>query len=373
MDMAAVREAFPVTKRLAFMNHAAVAPIPACTVDAMTQMLRDVAEGGDASSGTWNEKIRRTRELAAALIGASAEEIAFVKNTTEGILFVANGIDWREGDNVVLPDQEFPANVYPWLNLKRRGVEARLVPMADGRVPVEAIEARVDDRTRCVAISFVQFASGFRADLKRIGEICEQRGIYLCVDAIQGLGAFRLDVKECKIHFLSADGHKWLLSPEGTGIFYCDAAVLEQLALPTMGWMSVVNRSDYLDYDTTLAPDASRFECGSHNTVGIIGLGATLEFLLGIGVDEIEERVILITDLLCAGVERQGYEVYSSRQPAEKSGIVCFSHGDHDSAALVRTLRENDIIVSVRSGRVRVSPHFYNSEDEIEKLLTVLP
>lgn len=369
MNITEIREQFPITKRMAFLNHAAVAPIPTCTLDAMTQMLREVSEGGDTPSKGWDRKIERTRALAAELIGASPKEIAFVKNTTEGILLVANGIDWREGDNVVLPEQEFPANVYPWLNLKRLGVEARFVPVTDGRVPFEETEARVDERTRCIAISFVQFASGFRADLKRLGELCERRGILLCVDAIQGLGALQLDVKDCKIHFLSADGHKWLLSPEGAGIFYCDGSVLERLRLPNKGWMGVVNPGDYLNYDETPAPSARRFECGSYNTAGIIGLGATLEFLLDVGIEEIEERVIAITDMLCDGLRERGCSIYSSRRPGETSGIVCFSHAAHDSVELERTFRQNSIITCVRSGRVRVSPHFYNSEEEIEKLV----
>ncbi|MEW6355095.1 MAG: aminotransferase class V-fold PLP-dependent enzyme [Planctomycetota bacterium] len=373
MDIAKIREQFPITKRLIFMDHAGVAPISNCTRDAMTETLREINESAAARSGEWDRKIRRAREGAAELIGASAGEIAFVKNTTEGILIVANGIAWRKGDNIVVPDQEFPANVYPWWNLKRLGVETRMVPVMDGRVPIEEIEVLVDDRTRCIAISFVQFSSGFRADLKRIGEMCAERGIFFCVDAIQGLGALRLDVKECKIHFLSADGHKWLLGPEGAGIFYCDEAMLDRLAVAGLGWMSVINPSDYLPYHMTLHPDARRFECGSYNTVGIIGLGASLDFLLEIGIESIEAQVIALTDKLCAGLINKGYDIYSPRGPGEKSGIVCFSHVEHDSKDLVRMLTENSVVTRVRSGRVRLSPHFYNSEEEIDRVLALLP
>ncbi|NOZ20965.1 MAG: aminotransferase class V-fold PLP-dependent enzyme [Planctomycetes bacterium] len=373
MDVVEIRKQFPITNRYVFMNHAGVAPIPNCTRDAITQTLREINESASEESAEWDRKIRRAREAAADLIGAASEEIAFTKNTTEGILFVANGIDWSEGDNVVVPDQEFPANVYPWWNLKRLGVETRTVPVVDGRVPFKEIEARVDERTRCVAISFVQFASGFRADLKHIGEMCEERGIFLCVDAIQGLGALRLDVKECKIHFLSADGHKWLLGPEGAGIFYCDGAMLDRLHVASLGWMGVVNPSDYLAYDMTPRPDARRFECGSYNTVGIIGLGASLEFLLGVGIESIERRVLAITDLLCDGLVAKGYDVYSPRGEGEKSGIVCFSHADHRSEDLVRMLEGNGVVARVRSGRVRLSPHFYNTEEEMERVLALLP
>ena len=280
MDWQDLRHEFPVTENFAFLNHAAVAPIPTRSAEAMRALIADSNEHGDFNEPKWQQQVERVRGLAATLMGARAEEIAFVKNTTEGLCHVANGLRWNAGDNVVITNVEFPANVYPWLNLERRGVEVRWVKEEAGRIPFESLQAAINAKTRLVSISFVEYLSGFRNDLARIGGLCAERGVLFCVDAIQGLGAMPLDVRDAGIHFLSADGHKWLLSPEGAGLFFCDRDALDRLDVSEAGWMAVNDRSNYMAYDFTLRPDATRFECGSLNTLGIHGLGASIELLL---------------------------------------------------------------------------------------------
>lgn len=372
MEIDRIRELFPVTKGYIYMNHAAVSPLPAPVREAMERHLADVSEHGTARWKEWEEAVEGGRALAARLLGCGPDEIAFLKNTSEGIAAVANGLDWQPGDNVVLPAVEFPANVYPWLNLARRGVVVKFVPEVEGRIRCRDILQAIDNRTRVVSISFVQFRSGFRADLKTIGRECRRRGILFCVDAIQGLGALPLDVRDMQIDFLAADGHKWLLGPEGAAIFFCSRQAMPRLNPSEVGWLSVENQWDLLAYKLELKPDARRFECGTLNTVGIRGLVAAMEFLLDVGIERIESRVLELTDLLCAGLERKGYRLLSPRGASEKSGIVSFYPKSEGAFELYRRLIAERIVVSPRERLLRVSPHFYNTEEEIERLLSKL-
>ena len=375
IDWNAIRKDFPVTDNYVYFNHAGVSPLSNRVVTAVEDFLSLISKYGIASesSAQFTRTVADTRAKLASLINAEVDEIAFVKNTTQGILIAANGIDWRAGDNVVTASTEFPANVYPWLNLECRGVKTKFVPEKDARIPVEDIEAMIDDRTRAVSISFVEFASGFRNDLETIGKICQERGIFFIVDAIQGLGALDIDVKKCKIHIMSSDGHKWLLGPEGTGCFYCSKEALDEIIPTNVGWNSVVNASAYLDYDLTLRPDAQRFEEGSLNIMGIYALGAAVTQILEIGIQNIEERVLALTGFLIGKLKEKEYQIVSSLIPEERSGIVCFRSRKHSSAELCKLLKDNSIIVADRAQSVRVSPHFYNSEEEIEQMMEVLP
>ncbi len=372
MDIDKVRELFPVTKSYIYMNHAAVSPLPAPVRGAMERHLADVCEHGMARCKEWEEAVEQGRALAARLLGCGPDEIAFLKNTSEGIATVAGGLDWQPGDNVVLPAVEFPANVYPWLNLTGQGVEVRFVPQVEGRIRCRDILQAIDNGTRVVSISFVQFLSGFRADLKAIGRECRRRGVLLCVDAIQGLGALALDVRDMQIDFLAADGHKWLLGPEGAAIFFCSRQAMPKLRPSELGWLSVENQWNLLEYKLELRRDARRFECGTLNIAGIRGLAAAMEFLLDVGIERIESRVLELTDLLCAGLERKGYRLLSPRGPNEKSGIVSFYPKSGGAFELYRRLTAERIVVSPREGLLRVSPHFYNTQEEIERLLSKL-
>src|SRR6056297_4253861 len=250
---------FPVTKTHIYFNNAAVSPLSTRVrnkvIFALDKSLKGVLCAEELFAG-----IEAARKSAAKLIGASGKEIAFIKNTTQGVLLAAGSISWAKGDNIVIPSFEFPANVYPWIGLREMGVEVRMVAPKEGRVTAEMLIERCDEKTRLVTVSFVQFSNGYRADLVKLGNFCRENGIYLHVDAIQGLGALLLDVKKMKIDFLSAGGHKWLLATAGAGIFYCRHDLYNELKVPNPGWTNVVNHLDFLDYNFEFRDDASRFE-----------------------------------------------------------------------------------------------------------------
>jgi selenocysteine lyase/cysteine desulfurase len=363
---------FPILSRWTFLNHAAVAPISARAAVALDAYTRQAA--GDAYlSGQWYQKADDARACAARLMNADASELAFVKNTSEGLAFVANGWDWKAGDEIASTAVEYPANVYPWMDLERRlGVRHVMVPEKAGRIDFDDLAAALTPRTRMVAISHVEYASGFRNDLARIGALCRSRGILLCVDAIQSLGVLPVDVRAMNIDFLSADGHKWLLGPEGCGVFFCRKELITVLR-PEVGWLNVINAQDYGNYDFTLRDDAKRFECGSYNIPGILALGASLKLIEELGVDLISRRVLALTEHFADGLCRKGYAVFSSRRESEASGIVSFTHPVHDLAALNRMLLREKIVLALREGRLRASPHFYNSFEQIDRVLDALP
>ncbi|MBI3759902.1 MAG: aminotransferase class V-fold PLP-dependent enzyme, partial [Deltaproteobacteria bacterium] len=293
------------------------------------------------------------------------------------INLVANGISWATGDNVVSNNLEFPANVYPWMALESRGVSLKRVRDEDGRVPFDRLAAAIDRRTRLVAVSAVQWSNGFRTDLVRLGELCKSKGVLLFVDAIQALGVNTIDVRAMNIDFLSSGGHKWLVSPEGTGIFYCRRELICHLRPFSIGYMSV--KQDY-EHEVRefrledLREDARRFDNGVYNLAGICALGASLDLLLEIGIDQIQIRVKHLTDTLVEGLRSKGWKLHSPRSASEWSGIVSFSSEKHDPAALRKHLKsEFKIVLANRQGRLRASPHFYNSPDEIQTLLEALP
>ena len=368
------RSEFPVTDTFVYMNHAGVAPLSKRVMEAMIGFVQDATVNGAVNVDSWVETAEICRSAAAHLINADASEIAFMKNTTQGILLAANGIDWKEGDNVVTTAVEFPANVYPWWSLKERfGVETRMVPEHDGRIDLDDLAAFIDNRTRVVTISHVEFASGFRNDIKAIGEICRERDIWFVVDAIQSLGVIEVDVKSCRIDILAADGHKWLLAPEGAAIFYCTKDKLDRLINTNVGWSSVINPREFLDYNLTQKPDATRFEEGSYNTTGIYGLNAAIDLLFDVGISTIERRVLELTSKLIVGLEDKGYRVTTPKDDAERAGIVIFESGTRTPEDIVERLQDNNIVTADRGSGVRVSPHFYNTESEITQLLEVLP
>jgi selenocysteine lyase/cysteine desulfurase len=338
MDWTALRAEFPVTRRWAYFDHAAVAPISARAQKALHEYAADLAENGDVHERRWVDRIEEVRRLFGRLLNADPLDIAFVKNTSEGIGIVAEGYPWRPGDNIVIAEEEYPANVYPWLNLAERGVETRRVPSHDGRIEIDDIRAALDGKTRILSLSWVEFASGFRNDLDALGQLCRERGILFLVDAIQGLGVFPLDVQRTPIDFLAADGHKWLLGPEGAGIFYIRRDLVERLHPVGIGWNSVVRARDFGRIDFQLKPHAGRWESGSLNVAGITGLGASLELLLEIGLDRIAARVEELTDHLCACAPEAGLAVFSSRRPGEKSRIVSLT-APGDVRALFRRCR----------------------------------
>ncbi|MDP2899272.1 MAG: aminotransferase class V-fold PLP-dependent enzyme [bacterium] len=356
-----------------FFNHAGVSPLTKRARDLMKEFLDDVCAHSMANRKKWYGEIRKGRQLAADMLHCSPEEIAFMKNTSEGVSMIANGLSLSRGDSVVTTDIEYPANIYPWMRLSKSGVNLKLVANKDGRIPFEDVAAAIDKSTRVIALSSVEFSTGFRHDLKRIGEFCRERGIFFFVDGIQSVGALELDVKECRICALSAGCQKWLLGPEGVGILFVDESVLDRVEPTVVGATTVENPEEYLDYRYVTKKNAAKFECGALNVVGILGMAASMEILLEIGIPNIERHILQLTDHLCEGLLKRGYEVYSSRREGEKSGIVLLSSERHSAEEHHRRLLEKNIVTSVRYGRVRVSPHFHNTPDQIDLLLQTLP
>jgi cysteine desulfurase / selenocysteine lyase len=362
------RDQFPVTASLIYLNHAAVAPLCKPAADAMRHLADEALRFGSLHYDQWMAAYEGLRRAAALLIGASAREIAIVKNTSEGIATVALGIDWKPGDRIVAFHEEFPANIFPWQMLQDRGVSLTYLSVED---PLDRIDAACQG-ARLLAISFVQYLSGYRADLNAIGEICRRRGCFFFVDAIQGLGAFPLDVERAQIDALAADGHKWLLGPEGCGILYVRQDRQDSIRPVEFGWTNVARYSDYASRDLTLRPDAGRYECGTLNTIGCFGLRAALEFLLEVGVENMAPAIQALGDRIAAGVCAKGYEVLGHRTAETGAGIVSFRHPETEAHAIVRRLRERGMIAAPRQGWVRMAPHFYIGPEQIEQVLAEL-
>jgi len=372
--------AFPILESWDFFNHAGVSPIPHAGAEAMRKYALE-AERGTYLDTRWYKDLEAFRASAAKLLNATREEIALVKNTGEGLSIVANGIAWKSGDRIVTTGVEYPSNIYPWMDIaKRFGVELVMVPEEtdrDGavRVPLEKILQALDHpRTRLLTISHVEYASGQRHDLVALGEFCRAPGILFCVDAIQTLGIVPVDVKAMKIDYLSADGHKWLLGPEGAGIFYIRRDLLDSTHPISIGWANVVDAENFGHYDFTFRPDAGRYECGSNAVPGFLALKASLEMLQDVGIGDIMARSKQLTDRLIAGLRAKGYRIVSPRNGNEWSGSVCFVSTSHDHAKIQRDLRkEHRTEIALRENRLRASPHFYNTEQQIDRLIEHLP
>jgi len=365
------RREFPVVEKYNYLDHAGVAPVSLRVKRAVETYLRESSEEGAFQYPAWALRIDAIRGRCAGLLGADNREIAFVKSTSHGLSLVAGGLDWKQGDNLLFCGQDFPSNIYPWQAQGKRGVEARPVPHQKGRVLIEDIERRMDARTRLVAVSSVLFSSGYRIDLKRLGDLCSGRGVLFCVDAIQSLGIIPMDVREYKIDFLSADAHKWLLGPEGIGIFYCRKELAQRLDPLLVGWKSVRNEFDFDHPSLQLKRDALRFEEGSQNLLGIFGLGAAVDLLLEAGIHNIKERVLSLGDRIIKLAEQRGFELLTPREKGERGGGVSF-RGKFDPAVMRDWLREKNILINVRGGGLRVSPHFYNTEQDIAQLFDTI-
>ncbi len=375
MDIKGLRDLFPVTKKWAYLDHAATGSLADPVHEALSGHLEDFSRNGCANFPDWEKTIVETRQRCATLVGAAPEEIAITKSTSDGAIILARGLPFRRDDNIVIPDMEFPANYCPWKDLEQDGVHCRVVPLRDGRIAIDDLLAAVDGRTRLVALSSVAYHNGFRIDLKRLGEELHARGVPLYVDAIQSLGAFPIDVDECRISFLSADSHKWLLGLEGVGFFYCRRSMLDEIRPPFVSWRSMEEPFDLHATELRFAPTARRFEYAAYNLAGIFGFNAALGLLLGIGIAVIEERVLALTDRLVALLEKRGLDILSPRAEGEKSGIVTFRYIDRkvDYSALANELKRKGVVVSARGGGLRAAPHFYNNNEDLEKLLEALP
>ncbi|MCA9246227.1 MAG: aminotransferase class V-fold PLP-dependent enzyme [Planctomycetales bacterium] len=346
--------------------------MPEPTRAALAEFIQQAAADGVTAWPTWNRRLNHVRRLGAELLRADVDEVALIRNTTEGISLVAEGFPWQPGDNVVTLADEFPSNVYPWLNLKSRGVETRRLATDGGAISLQALRDACDERTRIVTLSWVNYATGYRHDLNAIAELVHQQGALLFVDAIQGLGVYPLDVRATPIDFLAADGHKWMLGPEGAGLFYVRREHLDRLRAIGVGWHSVVHSQDFQHIALDLKPAASRYEGGSQTMIGMTGFGASLELLLAYGADRIERRLLDYTDMACEQLQSIGAQVASHRDGTCRSGIVAFELPGQDPATIRERCLEAAVVVNVRGGRLRISPHAYNNEDDLDRLIAAL-
>lgn len=362
---------FPLAEELIYLNHAAVAPWPERTRKAVAEFAEQNCRYGAYHYPQWLRKERELRSQLRALLNAPADDdIALVKNTSEALSFVAYGLDWKAGDNIVTSIEEFPSNRLPWQSLAAQGVELREADLHCAATPEDALFALVDSRTRLLTISSIQFASGLRLDLERIGEFCKKRRILFCIDAIQSLGAVRFDVQAYQADFVMADGHKWMLGPEGLGVFFTTPEARDKLKLTQYGWHMMKDIHNYENKPWEIHPAARRFECGSPNMLGIHALSASLSLLLEIGMDTVEslllKRISVLKELIEKSDQLQLIEPVSS---ALKSGIVVFKHKMLSNEVLYRYLMEKGVICALRGAGIRFSPHFYNASDEIARAI----
>jgi selenocysteine lyase/cysteine desulfurase len=373
VDKAKVRELFPVTRNLIYFNHAAVGPLSERAAAAMERHARDQRDFGALHWREWYAEYERLRESAAMLIGArEPREIAILKNTSEGLSFVAEGMRWREGDNVITTDLEFPSNAVPWKRLARRGVECRIL-RTDGSFTAADIAKLIDERTRVVTVSSVAFHNGFAPDLESIGALCAERNVLLCVDAIQSVGVLPMDVRRANIAFLAADGHKWMCGSEGCALFYAAAEHRQELEVLESGWTNIDRGGRFIECPFDLLPDARRFEAGSLNTSGVFALRAAIELLLEIGIEAIAAEAVRIATLLAGGLESIGWRLGTPRPI--RSAIVGATPPVVDGRELLRLhdlLEKAGIVCAPREGMLRFSPHFYNDEEEVGRVIEVL-
>lgn len=370
-----LRELFPITQNLIYLNHAAVSPPPTTTIEAVEAQLRDVRDAGSLNFRNWLEVKQHARESLAALLGAKAEQVAFMRNTSDALSTVANGVQWQPGDNIVTFRREFPANVYPWLRLREPfGVEVRMCEERDGRVDVEELESLVDARTKLIAISHVQFASGFRIDLERLGRLARQHDALLVVDVIQSLGVVPIDVHAELVDVAAGAGHKWLLSPEGVGYLYLSDRARERIEPTLVGWTSVPEPEDYFAFGQPWKKGTLAWETGTGPAALFYGLKASLDLLHEYGPARIASYLEELTDHLCERVKSEPYEVVSSRALGEKSQIVCIRDKRGLSVmALYAQLKQQNIVTAPRGDRLRIAPHLYNTVEEIDRFVDALP
>lgn len=376
-DWSDFRSQMPVTASWAYFDHAAVSPLPKPSAEAIQNWSQAAMTQGDVDWPEWERRIEKVRKLAAEMVNAEDQEIALVPNTTTGISFVAEGLDWKAGDNVVMPGGEFPSNVFPWMNLRSRGVEIRIVnhsaeQNSNGKIDLHRLAEACDRRTRLITLSWVGFASGYRVNPADAARMAHDHGALLFLDAIQGLGVFPLDVRATDVDFFAADGHKWMLGPEGAGLLYIKQQHLERLRPQCVGWNSVVRRHDFSEKEMELRPEAARYEGGSQNMAGFHGLGASLELLKEFGLasnqSQIANRVLQVTAQLCQRLLEMGATIISNQENETRSGIVSFQIRGQSPDQLRRHLLEQGVVLSVRNGALRVSAHAYNNQTDIEKL-----
>jgi len=365
MNSSDVRELFPITRKWLYFNASSLSPYCTPVLLALEKFKKERMDNGSLHFDDWYEDIEVGRELAAKITGGNVSEIALTKNTSEGINLVALLLDWKKGDNVVLSEMDFPANIYPFLNLEKKGVEVRYIKSNSATILPEDVEREIDENTKLVSLSHVFFNNGFRIDIEKIGEICQKNGTHFHVDATQSLGVVPTDVKKAKVDFLSVGAYKWLLSPLGSGFVYINSKFLDHS--PILGWLSVKDPLSLNVHDYEILDSAGRFEVGNPDVGAFLGMRAALELIDSIGVEKIEKKVLSLSSMLTEELTNSGFETSSDFEDENRSGIVSFNNFGITKEDLIK----NKIIATVRD-YIRLSPHIYNTEDEIEEVVKII-
>jgi cysteine desulfurase/selenocysteine lyase len=369
------RQIFPITQDNIYVNHAAVSPLSTSVTSAITDLLQQLSVGKIDLFSLLLEQRAKLKKNLAELIQADPDYIAIIGNTSEGLNWLAGSLKWQEGDRILLVQDEFPANIYPFMNLQRLGVVLDFVPLHDGKIYPADIERLITSRTKLLSISFVEFLTGFRNDLDTIGNICKKHNVVFSVDGIQGIGAFPLDVQKAQIDFICAGGHKWLMSPQGCGFMYIAPALHARLQPVFAGWLSVKNCWDFLNYKLDFLDDAQRYEIGTPNFIGIVGAVSATGILVETNPLRIQTHLLQLGDKLIGALGELGLSYIGSSVPAERSGIYSFKSaeaaGTPDTEGLFKFLTSQQVHLSLRNKAIRFSPHFYNTESEIEQIVNL--
>ncbi len=367
MDLASYRNLFPVTKSAIYLNHAAVSPYSTRVSEAIEAQIRARSDAPVDVYQTFLEERSCLKKNYARLINGRPENIAIVPNTSTGLNWLANGLSWQTGDRILLVEGEFPSNVYPFLNLERKGIVIDFVSPRDGRIGIEEIEPKIGQKTKLFSVSYVQFLNGFRIDPAEAGQLCHASNMLFSVDGIQGVGAVRLDVEAAGIDFLANGGHKWLMGPMGCGFMYLSPHLHKILQPVFAGWLSVKNSWDFLDYRLDFLDDAERYELGTPNFLGIAGARAATDLLIEARPARIEAHLLGLGDYLIKAMVDRGFTYTGSREKIHRAGIYSFRHVR--AKEIFDHLVKNQIYISLREGVIRISPHFYNTRSELEELM----
>ncbi len=377
-----LKQLFPIKGRYAYFMSSSSGPIPRSTFDAADSFNKILMNESSSNFDAWMSVVDRTRESAARLLDCDSKNVAFVKNTGAGLWLASRMIPWEPDDEIILPEHEFPSNIFPWLSLEPLGVNIKWLPSEREDIPrplvtPNSVAAMITEKTKLLAVSFVQYDDGCRRDMNELGELCKKHNITFVIDAIQGLGAMPFSVRECHADFVAAGSQKWLLSPPGVGLLYVAQKWLDEPWVPNLGWLSVKDPfntefSNFAATEERLYDSAKRFEEGTPNFPGIAALGASIDLILEEGVENISKRIHALTNRLAGALQTLGCKVVSPRWDNYWSGIVSFHHPRLNGNIVYQTLLDNAVLTTVRHGWIRVAVHFFNDESEIDKLIAIV-
>lgn len=373
MSELSLEQEFPLNPDIYYLNHAAVAPWPQRTVDAVLQFANENLHRGAADYPGWLKTEQDLRNKLMRMIGAnSTRNIALQKNTSEGLSAIAYGLTWQAGDKVVITDQEFPSNRIVWESLAAKGVELIEVSLTGN--PEQNIADALDESVRLLSVSSVQYGTGLVLDLDSLGAACQDQDVLFCVDAIQSIGVLPFDVKSCQADFVVADGHKWMLGPEGLALLYISDRALDLLSLNQYGWHMVQDRGNYDSKSWEIAADAKRFECGSPNMLGAYALNASLGLLLEVGMENVQKALnSKIQTLQQSLTARTDLELITDTERTRRSGILTFRHRKIEPELLFNKLKEQGVVCACRGGGIRFSPHFYTPDAVLNHAVELIP